>query len=129
MVKPSAYNIWGGGLLFLQHESFGERNGFTISQSVDQLGFAEDSFTGLDVAGTINGDSETICGDPENICGDIVIGQGALLNLVQSTAGEFTSNITGSCEDLVDIRAPTRSFGSTNCDENDGRSADGFGKL
>ena len=47
-------------------------------------------------AGTINGDTETICGDPENICGDIVIGQGALLNLVQSTAGEFASNITGS---------------------------------
>lgn len=42
------------GKLVLQHDSYGSRNGFSISQSVDQLGLAAGDYAGVDAAGTIN---------------------------------------------------------------------------
>ena len=45
------------GALVLEHNSFGSRNGFGVSQSADQLGLADAEFTGTDVAGTINGET------------------------------------------------------------------------
>lgn len=44
------------GTLRLRHNSFGERAGFTVTQSVEQLGIAADEVSGADVAGTINGE-------------------------------------------------------------------------
>ena len=45
------------GQFALEHNSFGARHGFTVTQSVDQLGLSADEVTGTDVAGTINGES------------------------------------------------------------------------
>ena len=42
------------GKLALRHDSYGTRNGFSISQSVDQLGLAVGDYTGIDAAGSIN---------------------------------------------------------------------------
>jgi flagellar hook-associated protein 2 len=44
------------GKLFLEHGGFGSRNGFSISQSLDQLGLGEGDYEGGDVEGTINGE-------------------------------------------------------------------------
>ena len=45
------------GALFLRHDSFGSRGGFTVTQSVDQLGFDTETHSGVDVEGTINGEA------------------------------------------------------------------------
>lgn len=42
------------GKLALRHDSYGSRNGFSVSQSVDQLGLSADEHVGVDAAGTIN---------------------------------------------------------------------------
>ena len=44
------------GKLTLEHSGFGARNGFSIEQSVDQLGIAAGASDGTDVEGTINGE-------------------------------------------------------------------------
>jgi flagellar hook-associated protein 2 len=45
------------GFLMLQHDSYGERAGFTVTQSVDQLGIDSVTHSGVDVQGTINGET------------------------------------------------------------------------
>jgi len=45
------------GKLKIQHTSFGARNGFSIAQSLDQLGIADAEISGQDVEGTINGEA------------------------------------------------------------------------
>ena len=45
------------GFLTLQHDSYGERAGFTVTQSVDQLGVDAEEHSGVDVQGTINGET------------------------------------------------------------------------
>ena len=47
--------IASGNTVTIQASSVGSGGGFSISQSVDGLGMADSSLTGLDVAGTING--------------------------------------------------------------------------
>jgi len=42
------------GKLVLRHDGYGSRNGFSVSQSVDQLGLAAGDYVGEDTAGTIN---------------------------------------------------------------------------
>ena len=42
--------------LRLEHGGFGSRNGFTLAQSINQLGLDDGDFDGLDVVGTINGE-------------------------------------------------------------------------
>jgi len=44
------------GKLSLEHSGFGSRNGFSVEQSVDQLGIADGDSDGTDVQGTINGE-------------------------------------------------------------------------
>ena len=44
------------GKLKLDHLGFGSRNGFTISQSLNQLGIDDGPYDGLDINGTINGE-------------------------------------------------------------------------
>ncbi len=46
--------VSGNGVT-IQSASFGSSTGFSIAQSVDGLGIVDQSLTGLDVAGTING--------------------------------------------------------------------------
>ena len=59
------------GFLFLRHDSFGSRAGFTVTQSVDQLGMDSETHSGVDVAGTINGETadgfgRILTGDRDN---------------------------------------------------------------
>ncbi|MBT7595095.1 MAG: flagellar filament capping protein FliD [Gemmatimonadetes bacterium] len=47
------------GQLLIKHDTFGDNAGFSIDQSVDQLGLSSDEVRGTDVAGTINGEAAT----------------------------------------------------------------------
>ncbi len=47
------------GQLLLTHDTFGNNSGFSVTQSVDQLGLSSEEVRGVDVAGTINGESAT----------------------------------------------------------------------
>ncbi|MCC7260908.1 MAG: flagellar filament capping protein FliD [Candidatus Latescibacteria bacterium] len=51
-IEITAFNQ--DGKLALRHDSYGSRNGFSISQSIDQLGLATGDYAGIDAAGTIN---------------------------------------------------------------------------
>ncbi|MBT6145491.1 MAG: flagellar filament capping protein FliD, partial [Gemmatimonadetes bacterium] len=45
------------GKLLLRHDTFGDNAGFSVTQSVDQLGLSTDEVRGADVGGTINGEA------------------------------------------------------------------------
>ena len=47
------------GKLVFEHDSYGSRSRFSITQSLDQLGLTTDEAIGQDVAGTINGETTT----------------------------------------------------------------------
>lgn len=47
--------VISGNMIAVQASSFGSSGGFSIAQSVNGLGIADQSATGLDIAGTING--------------------------------------------------------------------------
>lgn len=51
--------VMSGNAIALESNSYGAGNGFTISQSADGLGIANQTVAGADVAGTINGLSAT----------------------------------------------------------------------
>jgi flagellar hook-associated protein 2 len=57
-----------GGAIKLTSDAYGSDAGFTTTQSVDELGLADGSYLGVDVAGTINGESAT--GDGRVLTGD-----------------------------------------------------------
>jgi len=46
-----------GGFLNLTADNFGSQVGFTVGQDVDGTGIVDDTYNGLDVAGTINGEA------------------------------------------------------------------------
>jgi flagellar hook-associated protein 2 len=48
-----------GNFLKLEHNNYGSALGFTIAQSSNQLGITDQEYVGLDVAGTINGETAT----------------------------------------------------------------------
>ncbi len=48
-----------GGALKIESDAFGDNAGFQISQSSDETGIADGEFRGVDVAGTIDGESGT----------------------------------------------------------------------
>ena len=54
-IEVEAFNV--DGKLKIEHSSFGSRNGFSIAQSIDQLGIADAEISGQDVQGTINGEA------------------------------------------------------------------------
>ena len=56
------------GYLKLSHNDYGSANGFSVSQSANYLGITDGSFTGQDVAGTINGEEAT--GNGQNLVGN-----------------------------------------------------------
>lgn len=45
------------GKLLLRHDTYGNNAGFSVTQSTDQLGLATDEVRGVDVEGTINGET------------------------------------------------------------------------
>ncbi len=49
----------GSGQIVLSHNLYGSGNGFEVSQSADYLGLSDDTHSGLDVEGTINGEAAT----------------------------------------------------------------------
>jgi len=51
--------VASGNAITIQHKNFGASKGFSISQSSDGLGIADQSVAGVDVAGTINGEAVT----------------------------------------------------------------------
>ena len=53
-IEVIASNV--NGRLSLEHNAYGERNGFSLSQSLDQFGLVEGDYDGADVGGTINGE-------------------------------------------------------------------------
>ena len=56
------------GAIHLTSDAYGSDAGFTISQSVDELGITNAEYLGVDVAGTINGEAAT--GDGRVLTGD-----------------------------------------------------------
>jgi len=48
-----------GGNLKLTADAYGANGGFTVSQTSNETGLAEDTYNGVDVAGTINGEAAT----------------------------------------------------------------------
>ena len=54
-IEVEAFNV--DGKLKIEYSSFGSRNGFSIAQSIDQLGIADAEISGQDVQGTINGEA------------------------------------------------------------------------
>jgi len=57
-----------GGMLKLTADAYGADSGFTVSQSSNETGITDDSYTGVDVVGTINGEAAT--GDGRVLTGD-----------------------------------------------------------
>ncbi len=53
-MEITAINV--DGRLQLRHDSSGDNSGFSVTQSVDQLGLATDEVRGADVEGSINGE-------------------------------------------------------------------------
>jgi len=96
------------GFLKLTHDDYGSGNGFSISQSANFLGIVDGSFSGQDVAGTINGESATgsgqfLAGDSEqaNISGLVL--RVTLTNdqLTEQGSSQGTLNLTmGVAEQL-----------------------------
>ncbi|MBN2688595.1 MAG: flagellar hook protein, partial [Deltaproteobacteria bacterium] len=64
---PVTASTDGSGHLVLTHENYGSANSFTIS-ATGNLGLTNDTFTGIDVAGTINGEAAT--GTGRTLTGD-----------------------------------------------------------
>ena len=57
-----------GGKLKLTADNFGSNQGFTVSQSANHTGITDGTYNGVDVAGTINGESAT--GEGQVLTGD-----------------------------------------------------------
>jgi len=70
------------GKLSLEHESFGSRHGFTVTQSLDQLGLAAEEVTGADVEGTIKGEAATGLGRVLTGALDNVTTEGLALRII-----------------------------------------------
>ena len=65
-LEITAYN--NNGYLKIVHDSYGSDYGFSITQSSNYLGITDGSYTGQDVAGTINGENAT--GSGQILTGD-----------------------------------------------------------
>lgn len=82
-----------GGFLKLAHNSYGASQGFTISQTANNLGLADATLNGTDIAGTINGQSAT--GSGQTLIGD----EGAVN--VEGLAIQYTGAATGDIGDVT----------------------------
>jgi flagellar hook-associated protein 2 len=86
------------GTLLLRHDSYGERAGFTVTQSTDQLGIDSTTHIGTDVQGTING--------------EVADGFGRILTGAREnqTTDGLALRVTATSEEV----ASTSQFGSVN---------------
>jgi flagellar hook-associated protein 2 len=118
------------GFLRLRHDTYGERAGFSVAQSVSQLGIDTQEYKGIDVAGTINGETATgfgriltgdrdndttdglalrIGADADDIAGGSDFGQVSLVfgvgRILDDTLGFITDSFDGTLktrEDAID---------------------------
>jgi flagellar hook-associated protein 2 len=79
-----------GGQLVLTADAYGADPGFTVSQSSDETGITDGTYNGVDVAGTVNGESAT--GEGRVLTGDTDAATIAGLSLrVSLTADQLTA--------------------------------------
>ncbi len=88
----------GSGNLVLSHDSYGSAHGFTAVETNDLLG-TEGTYTGIDVAGTINGESAT--GSGQLLLGDAPPDSSSTTS-IEDLAIKVTSTTTGS-KDTVKV--------------------------
>jgi len=67
-MSVTASDNGSGQFLVLTHDSYGSSGTFTVSQDVNNLGIVDDTYQGLDVAGTIDGKAAT--GSGQILAGD-----------------------------------------------------------
>jgi len=108
-----------GNAVQLQHQSYGD-NSFSVSQSIDGLGIANQTLTAFDIAGNINGEStigkgQMLIGDAGNIdgmavfytgtitgyIGDVTVGMGASARL-EGTFDTFANPVTGLLQNRIE---------------------------
>lgn len=102
-----------GGKLKLLADAYGSTTGFTVSQNTGEMGLTDDTYTGVDAVGTINGETTTGSGrvltgatDSANIAGlsirvnltpDQLIAQGSdqgTATIVQGVADQIRRTLT-----------------------------------
>jgi flagellar hook-associated protein 2 len=82
-----------GNYLKITHNIYGSSNGFTISQSSNYTGITDGNYSGLDVAGTINGESAT--GN-----GQVLTGNSDQPNIADLSI-QYTGTSTGSVGNIT----------------------------
>lgn len=92
----------GSGRLKLTHSAYGSTYGFSVSQSADYLGITDGSFSGVDVAGTIN--SETATGS-----GQLLTGASTASN-VAGLSVRYTGTSTGNVGTVTFTEGVMESF-------------------
>ena len=85
-----------GTNLTLTHDTYGSNFGFSVSQTADNLGLSESSYSGVDVAGTINGEDAT--GSGQTLTGDAPPDGGS--TSIEDLSIRVTSTSTGSKGDV-----------------------------
>jgi len=78
-----------GGRLKLLHLDYGSANGFTVSQTADYTGIADETYQGTDVAGTIDGESAE--GEGQYLTGSSGAAKGLVIKYTGTTTGEVGS--------------------------------------
>ncbi|MDX8383991.1 MAG: flagellar filament capping protein FliD [Ghiorsea sp.] len=108
-----------GNAVQIQHQSFGD-NSFSVSQSFDGLGMANQTLTAFDIAGNINGETTTgkgqmLIGGAGNIdgmavfytgattgyIGDVTMGMGASARL-EGVFDTFANPVTGLLQNRIE---------------------------
>jgi len=111
--------VASGNNISIQSKNYGSNAGFTVSQSVDGLGIADASHTGIDVAGTIGGEAATgigqvlygssgvvdgmallYSGTSTGAVGDIVLGMGAAA-LFEGAIDLYANPYTGLVQSAI----------------------------
>lgn len=78
-----------GNFVTIEHNTYGSGSSFSIAQSVDGLGITDGTFTGVNVAGTING--ETATGNGQMLIGSSGNVDGLALLYTGSSTGSVGS--------------------------------------
>ncbi|MES0371365.1 MAG: flagellar filament capping protein FliD [Mariprofundaceae bacterium] len=94
-----------GNFVTIEHNNYGSSSSFSVAQSVDGLGITDGTFTGVDVAGTING--ETATGNGQMLIGNSGNADGLALLYTGSGTGSVGSfdlgmGIGAAYDNLID---------------------------
>jgi flagellar hook-associated protein 2 len=96
------------GKLKLQSDAYGSSTGFTISQNTGEMGLVDGSYSGVDVVGTINGETTTGSGrvltgstDSSNIAGLSVRVNLTPAQLISQGSSQGTVNIVQGIADQI----------------------------